>query len=143
MKLNLPGLEGESAQCEEVEGTKPLRFISIVQSANYLLNNLDGPALILLSLVCSNIRNCLRPASILRALEILLGLNRYLSDETKLDRLVPYLVAILQDDIPSVRTAALKTLTQTVRYDLTLTIHTGLTQPLHGIVDTGQDDCTL
>jgi hypothetical protein len=75
----------------------------------------DGAALVLLSLICSNIRNCVRPASVIRALDILLALSRYLTDETKLDRLVPYLVAVLQDDMASVRSAALKTLTQTVR----------------------------
>lgn len=75
----------------------------------------DQSALILLSLVCSNIRNCIRPTSILRGLDILLALNRYLSDETKLDRLVPYLVALLSDDVARIRSAALKALTQTVR----------------------------
>lgn len=79
------------------------------------MSDADGPALILLALVCSNIRNCARPASIVRALDVLLALSRYLTDETKLDRLVPYLVSILQDDNAGVRSAALKTLTQTVR----------------------------
>lgn len=74
----------------------------------------DGVALVVLSLVCSNLRNCAKPASTIKGLDILLGLNQYLSDETKLDRLVPYLVSLLQDDVASVRAAALKTLTQTV-----------------------------
>ena len=78
---------------------------------NFLI---DPAALILLSLVCSNIRNCSRPASIIRGLDILLALGRYLSDEDKLDRLVPYLVALLQDEVASVRAGALKALTQTV-----------------------------
>lgn len=74
----------------------------------------DGPALVILSLVCANIRNCVRPASVLRALEILLALNRYLTDETRLDRLVPYLVSLLEDDIATVRSVALRALTQTL-----------------------------
>lgn len=74
----------------------------------------DGPALIVLSLVCANLRNCVRPASVLRALELLLALNRYLTDPTRLDRLVPYLVALLSDDVASVRAAALRALTQTL-----------------------------
>lgn len=75
----------------------------------------------LLSLLCANIRNCLRPGSILRALDVLLALSCYLTDETKLDRLVPYLIAVLQDDNPAVRAGALKTLTQTVRQPIVWT----------------------
>lgn len=75
----------------------------------------DGPALVILALVCANVRNCVRPASVLRALEILLALNRYLTDETRLDRLVPYLVTLLSDDAATVRAMALRVLTQTVR----------------------------
>lgn len=74
----------------------------------------DGPALALLSLICANLRNCVRPASIVRALDIMLALLRYLSDETKLDRLIPYVVTVLQDDMAFIRAAAVKTLTQTV-----------------------------
>ncbi|SCV71242.1 BQ2448_2830 [Microbotryum intermedium] len=72
----------------------------------------DGPALILLSLLCSNLRNCVRPSSVLRCLDLLLALSRCLTDETKLDRLVPYLVAMLGDDAPTVRSAAVRSLTQ-------------------------------
>ncbi|SCZ98267.1 BZ3500_MvSof-1268-A1-R1_Chr3-2g06260 [Microbotryum saponariae] len=72
----------------------------------------DGPALILLSLLCSNLRNCVRPSSVLRCLDLLLALSRCLTDETKLDRLVPYLVATLGDDAPMVRSAAIRSLTQ-------------------------------
>lgn len=63
----------------------------------------------------------MRPASVLRALEILLALNRYLTDETRLDRLVPYLVALLQDDAAPVRSMALRNLTQTLMLVKTLT----------------------
>ncbi|GAA5934969.1 ubiquitin-binding serine/threonine protein kinase VPS15 [Sporobolomyces koalae] len=93
IRLNLPGMQGETVQggCTK-----------------------DGPALILLSLICSNLRNCLRPSSILRALEPLLALNRYLTDETRLDRLVPYLVSLLSDEESVVRSMALRVLTQTL-----------------------------
>lgn len=83
-------------------------------------SSLDGPALVLLSLVSSNIRNCVRPTSVLRGLDTLLALSHYLTDETKLDRLVPYLVAVLQDDMPAVRSAALRSLTQVVRRSASL-----------------------
>ncbi|BGP23345.1 other/VPS15 protein kinase [Rhodotorula toruloides] len=81
----------------------------------------DGPALVVLALVCANIRNCVRPVSVLRALEILLALNRYLTDETRLDRLVPYLVTLLSDDVATVRAMALRVLTQALMLVSTLT----------------------
>ncbi|ORY82386.1 Other/VPS15 protein kinase [Leucosporidium creatinivorum] len=100
LRLHIPGFEGQPVSGGVTE---------------------DGPALIILSLICSNIRNCVRPASIIRALDVLLALNRYLTDETKLDRLVPYLVTILQDEMAYVRSAAVKALTQTLLLITTLT----------------------
>ncbi|GJN87433.1 hypothetical protein Rhopal_000382-T1 [Rhodotorula paludigena] len=105
---------GESDEADE--GLFPIRLHLPGQEGKVVEGGVaeDGPALIVLSLVCANIRNCVRPASVLRALEILLALNRYLSDETKLDRLVPYLVALLQDDVATVRALALRVLAQTL-----------------------------
>ncbi|GAA6014207.1 hypothetical protein JCM11491_004137 [Sporobolomyces phaffii] len=93
IKVNLPGMEGQTVQGECTK---------------------DGAALILLALISSNLRNCLRPSSILRALELLLVLNRYLTDETRLDRLVPYLVSLLSDEESAVRSMAMRVLTQTL-----------------------------
>ncbi|KAG8906368.1 Serine/threonine-protein kinase [Tulasnella sp. 403] len=72
----------------------------------------DGPALIILSLVTANIRNCNLPSSKLRALDLFLALACHLTDEAKLDRLVPYVIDLLHDDAPSVRSAAIRTLVQ-------------------------------
>lgn len=121
MRLHIPGIESHVAEGGASEGAfpGPLAFFlagSKSASFSHLANSTDGPALILLSLICANFRNCLRPASVLRALDLLLDLGRYLTDETKLDRLVPYLVAILEDDAATVRSAALRTLTQTVSF---------------------------
>lgn len=74
----------------------------------------DDVALILLAFVSANARNCQRPSSSLKAVELLLALNRHLSDETRLDRLVPYLVSLLQGEAASVRSSALTALTATV-----------------------------
>lgn len=81
---------------------------------------IDGPALVVLSLICSNLRNCARPSSVLRALDLLLALTRFLSDETKLDRLLPHLVSMLKDESASVRSFALKSLTQIVSISVRL-----------------------
>ena len=74
----------------------------------------DGPALILLSLVLANIRNCSLPSSRIRALDILLALCAQLTDESKLDRAVPYVVELLRDEVAVVRAAAVRTLMQMV-----------------------------
>ncbi|KAJ3554276.1 hypothetical protein NM688_g3197 [Phlebia brevispora] len=72
----------------------------------------DGPALILLALLTANVRTCRLPSSKLKALDVFLALSPHLTDEAKLDRMVPYVVELLQDDAPSVRSAAVRTLMQ-------------------------------
>lgn len=74
----------------------------------------DGPALLFLTLVTSNVRNCRRPSSRLHAIEIMADLCLHLSDESKLDRVCPFLVALLFDDAPVVRAASIQALVQTV-----------------------------
>ena len=74
----------------------------------------DGPALILLALLTANIRTCNLPSSKIRALDVCLALAPLLTDEAKLDRMVPYIVELLHDDSPSVRAAAVRTLMQIV-----------------------------
>ncbi|KAJ3746567.1 hypothetical protein DFH05DRAFT_1607341 [Lentinula detonsa] len=73
---------------------------------------LDGPALIILALVTANIRNCYLPSSKVRALEVFLALSSHLTDEAKLDRMVPYIVDLLHDEAAIVRLAAIRTLVQ-------------------------------
>jgi phosphoinositide-3-kinase, regulatory subunit 4 len=73
---------------------------------------LDGTALIILSLVLSNIRSCTLPSSKLKALDLLLFLSCYLTDEAKLDRLIPYVVDLLHDDSALIRAAAARTILQ-------------------------------
>ncbi|KAJ7628484.1 hypothetical protein FB45DRAFT_794341 [Roridomyces roridus] len=72
----------------------------------------DGPALIILALVTANVRNCSLPSSKIRALDVFLALSCHLTDEAKLDRMVPYIVELLHDDSATVRSAALRTMIQ-------------------------------
>ncbi|KIM24835.1 hypothetical protein M408DRAFT_227086 [Serendipita vermifera MAFF 305830] len=72
----------------------------------------DGTSLIILSLVSSNIRSCILPSSKLKALDLMLFLSCYLTDEAKLDRLIPYVVDLLHDDAAVVRAAAVRTILQ-------------------------------
>ena len=52
---------------------------------------------------------------------MLLYIGRLLTDETKLDWLLPYIVASLANEAPTVRVAALRTLTETLRLTETIT----------------------
>ncbi|KAL0061663.1 Serine/threonine-protein kinase [Marasmius tenuissimus] len=73
---------------------------------------IDGPALMILALVSANLRNCSLPSSKIRALDVFLALSPHLTDEAKLDRMVPYIVDLLHDDAAPVRMAAIRTLVQ-------------------------------
>ncbi|TIB65191.1 hypothetical protein E3P78_00691 [Wallemia ichthyophaga] len=72
----------------------------------------DGAALIVSTLLCSNIRNCIKPSSKMKALELLLAVSSYLKDDTKLDRIIPYMVDLLSDASANVRASTLRNITQ-------------------------------
>ena len=67
--------------------------------------------LIFVQLILSNIRHVNRPSSKLVALQLLNRLSRYSSDETRLQRMIPSAIVLLQDQDPLVRAMALHTLT--------------------------------
>ncbi|KAI1294081.1 Serine/threonine-protein kinase [Mortierella claussenii] len=67
-------------------------------------------ALIFLSLLCSSMRNTAFPSSKMHALDMLLSIGRHVADDIRLDRLVPYIVSCLNDEVGIVRAHALKTL---------------------------------
>ncbi|OAQ30331.1 ARM repeat-containing protein [Linnemannia elongata AG-77] len=67
-------------------------------------------ALIFLSLLCSSMRNTAYPSSRMNALDMLLSIGRHVADDIKLDRLVPYIVSCLSDDVARVKAHAVKTL---------------------------------
>ncbi|CAD6499118.1 BgTH12-04770 [Blumeria graminis f. sp. triticale] len=71
----------------------------------------DG-TLIFLSLVVSSIRNTARATAKTKACDLLLAFSERLTDEAKLDRVLPYLVALLNDKAAVVRAAAIRSLTQ-------------------------------
>ncbi|PWN25582.1 WD40 repeat-like protein [Jaminaea rosea] len=69
----------------------------------------DGPALVILSPLLANLRNALRATSKLRALDLLLHLSAgWLTDEAKLDRVLPYVVALYDDSNANVRAASIR-----------------------------------
>jgi hypothetical protein len=76
--------------------------------------NQDGPALIILSILTANIRNCTLPSYKLKALDVFLALASHLTDEAKLDRMVPFVVELLHDEAALVRVGAIRCLMQVV-----------------------------
>jgi phosphoinositide-3-kinase, regulatory subunit 4 len=62
----------------------------------------------------SAIRNSARPSSRVEACDTVLALSERISDEAKLDRVLPYLVTLLGDEVGIVRATALRTITQLV-----------------------------
>jgi phosphoinositide-3-kinase, regulatory subunit 4 len=72
----------------------------------------DDGTLIFLTLVVSSIRNTARSTARLRACDLLLAFAERLTDEAKLDRVLPYLVVLLNDKADIVKIAAIRTITQ-------------------------------
>ncbi|KAI0165502.1 hypothetical protein GGR57DRAFT_447705 [Xylariaceae sp. FL1272] len=72
----------------------------------------DDGTLIFLTLVAGSMRSTARAASKIRACDLLLAFSEKLTDEAKLDRVLPYLMTLLNDDVDVVAIAALRTITQ-------------------------------
>ena len=72
----------------------------------------DDGTLIFLTLIVSSMRNTAHAAARIRACDILLAFAERLTDEAKLDRVLPYLMALLNDKSDMVVVSALRTITQ-------------------------------
>ncbi len=72
----------------------------------------DDGTLIFLTLIVSSMRNTAHAAARIRACDILLALAERLTDEAKLDRVLPYLMVLLNDKSDMVVVSALRTITQ-------------------------------
>ncbi|MCJ1351180.1 MAG: Serine/threonine-protein kinase [Icmadophila ericetorum] len=72
----------------------------------------DDGTLIFLTLVVSSLRNTARSTSRLHACDLMLAFAERITDEAKLDRILPYVVSLLNDRAEIVRMAALRTTTQ-------------------------------
>ncbi|KAJ5690829.1 hypothetical protein N7462_005221 [Penicillium macrosclerotiorum] len=68
--------------------------------------------LIFLSLIVSNLRTTSKASARVKACDILLAFAERLSDEAKLDRVLPYIMVLLTDRADAVKVAAIRTLTQ-------------------------------
>ncbi|KAH7062027.1 hypothetical protein BKA63DRAFT_538668 [Paraphoma chrysanthemicola] len=73
---------------------------------------IDDGNLIFLTIVVSCLRGTARASARVRGLELLMAFSERLTDEAKLDRVVPYVAQLLTDNSEQVKIAALRTLTQ-------------------------------
>lgn len=72
----------------------------------------DESALLFISFLSHNLRNVTSSSTKLRCLEMLVLFSQYVSDENKIDRVIPYLVACFEDEFPNVQATAIQALTQ-------------------------------
>lgn len=72
----------------------------------------DDGVLIFLTLVVSNLRSTSKASARVKACDVLLAFAERMSDEAKLDRVLPYIMVMLADRTDAVKVAAIRTLTQ-------------------------------
>jgi phosphoinositide-3-kinase regulatory subunit 4 len=72
----------------------------------------DDGNLVFLTIVVSCLRGTARASARVRGLELLMAFSERLTDEAKLDRVIPYVAQLLSDKSEQVKVAALRTLTQ-------------------------------
>lgn len=75
---------------------------------------IDDGSLIFLTLVVSSLRNTARATARVRACDLMLAFAERITDEAKLDRVLPYVVAMLNDKADIVKIAAIRTTTQLI-----------------------------
>ncbi|KAL8994194.1 MAG: hypothetical protein Q9169_005779 [Polycauliona sp. 2 TL-2023] len=106
-----PAVAGRQA----AEGTIPVRMD--VPANGHLAESsgrrpVDDGSLIFLTLVVSSLRNTARATARLRACDLMLAFAQRITDEAKLDRVLPYVIALLNDRSELVRAAAVRTIAQ-------------------------------
>ncbi|ORY46243.1 ARM repeat-containing protein, partial [Neocallimastix californiae] len=79
------------------EEIQKLKF-EFVPTIDDLLRMHDGGCQISITFICSNIRNVMLPSSKIYALDMLFFLALCISDQYKLDQVLPYILTILQED---------------------------------------------
>ncbi|KAI5363352.1 Putative serine/threonine-protein kinase Vps15 [Septoria linicola] len=72
----------------------------------------ENGTFILLNVIAASMRSSARAATKLRACELLLAFAEHLPDEAKLDRILPYIMPLLEDPNEMVLAAVLRTMTQ-------------------------------
>lgn len=74
----------------------------------------DDGTLLFLNIVTSAMRSTARAATRVKACELLLVFSQHITDEAKLDRVLPFVISLVHDPSDIVKIAAIRTLTQLV-----------------------------
>ncbi|KAL8733671.1 MAG: hypothetical protein Q9181_003508 [Wetmoreana brouardii] len=98
-----------------VDGTIPLQ-IDVPNNRHIATSKgrrpVDDGSLIFLTLVVSSLRNTARATARIRACDLMLAFGERITDEAKLDRVLPYAIILLNDRSETIRAAAIRTITQ-------------------------------
>lgn len=86
-------------------------------------HSVDDGSLIFLTLVVSCLRNTARGTARLRACDLMLAFAERITDEAKLDRVLPYVTALLNDKSEVVKAAAVRTIGQLVSLSILIIWH--------------------
>ncbi|KAL8680767.1 MAG: hypothetical protein Q9186_003055 [Xanthomendoza sp. 1 TL-2023] len=115
------GYENEKDKSSIVSERQPLTDIIPIQvdvpnnrhvATSHGRRPVDDGSLIFLTLVVSSLRNTARSTARLRACDLMLAFAERVTDEAKLDRVLPYVTALLNDRSEIVRASAVRTVTQ-------------------------------
>ena len=84
-----------------------------VSSSSLQIHEVDG-SLIFLNIVTSSLRSTARASARIQACELLLAFAEHIADELKLDRVLPFVISLVDDKSEVVKITALRTLAQLV-----------------------------
>ena len=104
------GYGPEARLTRRPSGHAPAKAIKLRKQSQPHSVQYDGTFLFL-NLVCSSLRNTTKAASRLKACDLLVAFAERLPDEAKLDRILPYVVALLHDPADVVQATAVRVLT--------------------------------
>lgn len=76
---------------------------------------MDDGTFLFLSVVTSSLRSTARAAARLQGCELLLAFSEHIPDEAKLDRILPFIMSLIDDKSETVKITALRSLAQLVR----------------------------
>ncbi len=78
----------------------------------------DDGTLIFLALIVASVRHTARTISRIHACDLLLAFAERVTDDAKLDRILPYVMTLANDRADIVKAAAVRTITQLVSFDV-------------------------
>ncbi|EQC25017.1 VPS15 protein kinase [Saprolegnia diclina VS20] len=105
-----PPIREEEASVSGVDDGDVLPASDVSTRPPHLPSHQNG-IMIILSLLCSSVRHCGVPQSKLTALQLITRLGAFADDEVRLQRLVPFVMEVLDDACAAVRAEAIRCVT--------------------------------